>query len=69
VENVYSWKINCGGRGDNRKKIHSVISDRVKYNLPKINFSIPNAGTFAAQGFPVGGATGVLYARRSADGF
>jgi len=31
VENVYSWKINCGGRGDNRKQIHSFISDRVKY--------------------------------------
>ena len=31
------WKINCGGRGDNRKKILSLISDRVKYmpqNLP-----------------------------------
>ena len=36
--------------------------------LSKINFSIPNAGTFATLGFPVGGATGVLYARRSADG-
>ena len=31
VEIVSSWKINCGGRGDNRKKIHSLISDRVKY--------------------------------------
>ncbi|HQX53108.1 MAG TPA: hypothetical protein PLR25_24520, partial [Planctomycetaceae bacterium] len=35
VENVSSWKINCGGRGDNRKKIHSAISDRVKYNTRK----------------------------------
>jgi len=26
------WKINCGGRGDNRKKILSLISDRVKYS-------------------------------------
>ena len=32
VENVSSWKINCGGRGDNRKRICSFISDRVKYN-------------------------------------
>jgi len=32
VENVSSWKIDCGGRGDNRKKIHCIISDRVKYN-------------------------------------
>ena len=32
VENVSSWKINCGGRGDNRKKIHRIISDRVKYS-------------------------------------
>ena len=31
VENVSSWKINCGGRGDNRKKIHSIIADRGKY--------------------------------------
>jgi len=31
VENVSSWKISCGGRGDNRKKIRSFISDRVKY--------------------------------------
>ena len=37
-------------------------------NPSKINFSIPNASKFAAQNFPVGGATGVLYARRSADG-
>ena len=37
-------------------------------NLSKINFSSPNAGNFAALDFPVGGATGVLYARRSADG-
>ncbi|MEJ7592968.1 MAG: hypothetical protein WKF77_15580 [Planctomycetaceae bacterium] len=37
-------------------------------NPSKNNFSIPNAGKFAAQNFPVGGATGVLYARRSADG-
>ncbi len=37
-------------------------------NLSKINFSIPNVGKFAALRFPVGGATGVLYARRSADG-
>jgi|GEM_PF-4189331 len=37
-------------------------------NLSKINFSIPNAGKFAALDLPVGGATGVLYARRSADG-
>jgi len=34
----------------------------------KINFTIPNVGKFAALGSPVGGATGVLYARRSADG-
>jgi len=31
VENVSSWKINRGGRGDNRKKILSFICDRVKY--------------------------------------
>jgi len=37
-------------------------------NLFKINFSIPHAGEFAALSFPVGGATGVLYTRRSADG-
>jgi len=36
--------------------------------VPKINYSIPNASKFAAQNFPVGGATGVQYARRSADG-
>jgi len=29
---VSSSKINCGGRGDNRKNIHTIISDRVKYN-------------------------------------
>jgi len=40
----------------------------VSKNLSKINFSIPNTGKFAPLGFPVGGATGVLYARRSADG-
>ena len=37
-------------------------------NLSKINFSIPNTGEFAALASPVGGAAGVLYARRSADG-
>jgi len=38
------------------------------WNLSKINFSIPNAAKFAALSSPVGGATGVLYARRSTDG-
>ena len=38
-----------------------------KQVLSKINFSVPIAGKFAALGIPVGGATGVLYARRSAD--
>ena len=32
MEIVSSWRINCGERGDNRKNIHSFISDRVKYN-------------------------------------
>jgi len=32
VEDVSSWKINYGERGDNRKTIHSFISDREKYN-------------------------------------
>ena len=40
----------------------------VAKNLSKINFPISSASKFAAQNFPVGGATGVLYARRSADG-
>ena len=38
VENLSSWKTDCGGRGDNRKKIHSIISDRVKF---KHRVSIP----------------------------
>jgi len=36
--------------------------------LSEIIFSVPHTSKFAAENFPVGGATGVLYARRSADG-
>jgi len=36
------------GRGDNRKKIHSFISDRVKYRTPK-KTSVAHAGF--ARGF------------------
>ena|GEM_PF-3765066 len=67
--------VNCVNRGISpiaRDVAHPRVSQSsfgfVPKNLPKINFSIPNAGTFAALGFPVGGARGVLYARRSADG-
>ena len=30
VENLRHWKIACGGRGDYRKTIYGLISDRVK---------------------------------------
>ena len=33
VENVCRWKINCGGRGDDRKKIHSVFFQRPAVRL------------------------------------
>ncbi len=51
-----------------RRHLWSIEFCRSPWNLSEINFSIPNAGKFATLDFPVGGATGVLYARRSADG-
>ncbi len=53
---------------ENRDLLLPVDFSLDAWNLSKINFSIPNAGKFAVVGFPGGGATGVLYARRSADG-